>query len=178
MELDPRIILLTDIITCFDTDSEKARKTIGKKGYFSFRLGSFYDLSTCDYGTLDLIDTANRDDDHGSDDVFHRKENDCYYSFFIPESFLKPKPKKEKKYRPYTLNEFLKEFPVRTTITMRKKGDKDCVITCTCTGYRTRIICTDVCLGVEWISLGTLADEYEYQYMFSEIWKPFGVKLE
>ena len=49
MKLDPRIILLTDIITCFDTDSEKARKTIGKKGYFSFRLGNFYDLSTCDY---------------------------------------------------------------------------------------------------------------------------------
>ena len=90
-----------------------------------------------------------------------------------PKSNLKPA---EKKYRPFTLKEFLDKFPMLSTVTLRKKGDNDCIITCILTGYRHRLICTDICLGVEWISLGTLADEYEYLYMYSKIWKPFGVE--
>lgn len=177
MELDPRIILLTDIITCFDTDSEKARKTIGKKGYFSFRLGNFYDLSMCDYGTLDLIDTANRDDDHGSDDVFHQKENDCYYSFFIPECFVKPK---EKKYRPYTLMEFTAKFTVGLPIKFRKKGEKKDEWFSVLTGYWNHQIedkvITYILIGSVQYTLDELFNEYEWQEHYTEDFKPFGVE--
>ena len=67
------------------------------------------------------------------------------------------------------------KFPLLTTITMRKRGDNDCIVTSTFTGYRTRLICIDVCLGVEWISLGTLADGYEYKNTLGN-WLPFGVE--
>lgn len=75
------------------------------------------------------------------------------------------------------MREFLVKFPMLTTITMRKNGDNDCIITCTFTGYRTRLICIDICLGVEWISLGTLAKEYEYKNTSDE-WVPFSVEVE
>ena len=67
------------------------------------------------------------------------------------------------------------KFPLLTTITMRKNGDNDCIVTSTFIGYRTRLICIDVCLGVEWVSLGTLADEYEYKNTLGD-WLPFGVE--
>ena len=184
MKLDPRIILLTDIITCFDTDSEKARKTIGKKGYFSFRLGNFYDLSTCDYGTLDLIDTANRDDDHSSDDVFHQKENDCYYSFFIPECLVKPK---EKNYRPYTLNEFLDKYIICANIRIRQR-DRTCQYfgkligyefpTDPNTGKQKRDNDAIVCIGGYNFKLIELFTDYEQYDNMKDIWVPCGVEVE
>lgn len=158
-KLDPRIKDRKYIFDCFNSD--KAKDYIGKECYMTDEFDRFSNLDDVGLGTL-----------YGIDDYFKSSPDD-WFTFCLPVDFIKPK---ERKYRPYTLEEFLKEFPMRTTITMRKKGDRDCVITCTCTGYRTRIICTDVCLGAEWISLETLADEYEYQYMFSEIWKPFGIK--
>lgn len=170
MKLDSRIIIPhTEILTCFDTDSENARKTVGKKGYFSFRLGSFYDLSTCDYGTLDLIDTANRDDDHGSDDVFHRKENDCYYSYFISEEFI---ALKEKKYRPYTIEEFCDmgfEFVV-----FRDKNDPPLEYHVRYNGYRKCGNFYKVILGNISYSFSDLFENFEYFY--NGRWKPFGVK--
>lgn len=169
MKLDDRIIDRKYIFDCLTSD--KAKKFLGKKGYFAGNLYCFTDVQQfCPYGTLaDVFEDSEK--------TFQRGE--ILYPYFIPECYLKPKDyptPKEKKFRPYTLKEFLNEFPMFTTITMREKEDKDCIITCTFICYRTRIICTDICLGVEYISLGTLADEYEYQYMFSEIWKPFGVK--
>lgn len=174
MELDPRIILLTDIITCFDTDSEKARKTIGKKGYFSFRLGNFYDLSMCDYGTLDLIDTANRDDDHGSDDVFHQKENDCYYSFFIPECFVKPK---EKQYRALTIDEFIDRFHIGEVIVVRSKATPNIVYHVLFVGYlengKNEM---NIIFGQYRFSLQELFQSYEHFY--NGRWFPFEVEVE
>lgn len=176
MKLDPRIILLTDIITCFDTGSEKTKKNIGKKGYFSFRLGSFYDLSICDYGTLDLIDTANRNDDHGSDDVFHRKENDCYYSFFIPDSsLLKPK---EKKYRPYTFKEFKDIFTIGQPIKYRRKAYRELIHNVMFIGYREDNMGLIVLLGNAAYSLEELFEQYEYFFENGKTWVPFGVEVE
>ena len=159
-KLDPRIKDRKYIFDCFNAN--EAKKYIGKKCYVTDWFERFENIEWTGKGTL-----------LGIDDDGHFVAEYDRFMYCLPFDFVVPK---EKKFRPYTLNEFLKEFPMNTTITMRKKGDNDCVITCTCTGYRTRIRGTDVCLGVEWISLGTLADEYEYQYMYSEIWKHFGVE--
>lgn len=82
--------------------------------------------------------------------------------------------KPEKKYRPFTLNEFLVKFPMLTNITMREKGDNDCITTCAVTAYRTRVMNADICLGVEWISLKELFDKYEYKSTLLGMWIPFG----
>ena len=163
MKLDHRIKSLSDILTCFDI--EEAKQFIGQKGYFALNIGYYKCLADIKYGTLTWV---------GDDDTFAPfKESDCSWDLFIPESRLLEIKKKE--FRPFTLREFLVKFPLLTTITMRKRGDNDCIITCTFTGYRTRLICIDVCLGVEWVSLGTLADEYEYKNTLGD-WLPFGVE--
>lgn len=87
MKLDSRIITQLDILSCFDI--EKARSFIGQKGYFANDLYCFSVLETCYYHTLIEVkdgDTPFEDDDG------------CYWNLFIPESFLKLKPK-EKKFR-------------------------------------------------------------------------------
>lgn len=95
MNLDKRIKALSDILTCFDI--EKAKQFIGQKGYFANDLYCFSVVETCYYDTLAEVkdgDTPFKDDDC------------CYWNLFIPESFLKPKPK-EKKFRPFKdINEF------------------------------------------------------------------------
>ena len=166
MKLDKRIKEDYKIFTCFGT--EQAEQYVDSKGYFTNDIDEYRRLDDCYYGTLNVVD-------NNSSIPYLNKDFSRYFSFFLPEEFVKQK-EVEKKYRPYKLNEFLKEIPMHTVITMRKKGDNDCIITCTFTGYRTRIICTDVCLGVEWVSLGTLADEYEYKNTYIGDWKPFGVE--
>mgnify|MGYP007119891022 CR=1 FL=1 len=84
MELDKRIKSLSDILTCFDV--EKAKQFIGQNGYFG-DLYCFTDLQReCPYGTL-------ADVFGDSDDVFRRREDNIYYSCFVPECSLKPKEK-------------------------------------------------------------------------------------
>lgn len=162
MELDKRIKSLSDILTCFDIT--ESRQFIGQKGYFSDYLEHYRCLDSKMYGILTEIEDSKYQ---------FKDENSAHWRFFIPESRLLENKKKE--FRPYTLREFLVKFPMLTTITTRKKGDNDCIITSTFTGYRTRLICIDVCLGVEWVSLGTLADEYEYKNTLGD-WLPFGVE--
>lgn len=125
MKLDSRIILQTDILTCFDI--ERAKGVIGQIGYFADDLYRFDDLRYCDYGTL----TDVRDSQSGG--VFHRRDADSYQWFFIPESILKPK-EKEKKWRPFTLDEFRARFPLLSLVTYRTIGE-DSVHTECFTGY-------------------------------------------
>jgi hypothetical protein len=161
MRLDPRIKSLSDILTCFDI--EEAKQYIGQKGYFSDDIEHYRCLDSAKYGILTEI----------RDSHYQFKEDNNSWRFFIPESKLLEVKKKE--FRPFTLREFLVKFPLLTTITVRKNGDNDCIVTSTFIGYRTRLICIDVCLGVEWVSLGTLADEYEYKNTLGD-WLPFGVE--
>ena len=96
MNLDKRIKSKSDILSCFDI--EKAKEFVGQKGYFANDLYCFSVVETCYYDTLDeVFKDAN--------DPF-KDDDGCYWGLFIPESFLKPKPK-EKKYRPFKdINEF------------------------------------------------------------------------
>lgn len=161
MELDKKI-KVKKIFDVF-SDFEEVKKYYGKKVYCADFRENFSNLKL--YTDRKILKT------------FFSQEFKPFlcsgrqHRYILPCEFVE----QEKTYRPYTLEEFLNQFPMLTTITMRKNGDNDCIITCTFMGYRTRLICIDVCLGVEWISLGTLADGYEYKNTLGN-WLPFGVE--
>lgn len=168
MKLDSRIILQTDILTCFD--NEKAKMFIGQKGYFTDDLYRFDDLRYLDYGTL----TDVRDCRNGT---FHRGDAYYYQQFFIPESCLKPV---EKRYRAYTLAEFCAKFTIGRPINFRKKdnvGNEQYLIL---NGYKTvkeldRTV-HYICIGSTSYILNELFDEYEWQELSTHDWKLFGVE--
>ena len=169
MELDKRIKSLSDILTCFDI--EKAKQYVDWKGYFAGKLYCFRDIQRCDYGTLSDVC-----DDQA--EVFHMKEYDIHYPFFIPERFLKPT---EKKCRPLDLDEFKNRFAIGDVIKLRLK---DCSVEL-CLMYTGNEhqpseqgdpYCDSVCLGSHSFSMQTLFADYEYYFEVAQKWLPFGVE--
>ena len=163
MKLDSRIIKGKKPLDCFDVDI--ARQFIGKKGYFGTHASQFMDLDLC---PKCVVDELKEIDEYDNSPFI--SAGGCCYCYFLPAEWVKS----EKNYRPFTLNEFLVKFPMLTNITMREKGDNDCIVTCTVTAYRTRVMSADICLGVEWISLKELFDKYEYKSTLLGMWTPFG----
>ncbi len=167
MKLDSRIKALSDILTCFDT--ERAEQFIGQKGYFADYHSAFTDLSDRDVGLLTEI----RDHDY----TFHREEKGGYFRFFLPESCLKPK---EKKFRPYTLEEFEDEFTIGRPIKFRKKGEVENEKYLILNGYSHRQIngerITYIYIGSNLYALDELFENYEFQSHFTEEFEPFGVE--
>lgn len=166
MEFDKRITDISKIMNCFTV--EDAKRYLYTSGYFADHIEDFADLDKIDKGELTDIN-----EEFKYPYYWYCKDS---FKFFLPCAFVaEEEEKKEKKYRPYTLNEFLTVFTMLSRITFREKGNNDCIITCVVNGYRTRLNITDVCLGVEWISLGTLFNEYEYKNTLGD-WLPFGVE--
>lgn len=109
----------------------------------------------------------------------------AYFTYFLPEDSLLPE-EPEKKYRPYSLNEFLNEHEIGDKITYRLKLDKqpedfirNKVMIC---GYQTAGNANTpgegfINLGGTLISLQTLFNIYETpnNYLYPEVWQPFGV---
>lgn len=117
MKLDPRIKSLSDILTPFDT--ERAKELIGQKGFFANGIEFFRDGEPhCVYGTLTRVF-----DHQDQTDPYLKMEGGDLYSFFLPESSLKPEEKKpeEKKYRPYTPEEFCDKFQIGRPIEFKAK---------------------------------------------------------
>lgn len=78
MKLDARIKENKMPLTCFHTGEAKTFK--GQRGYFSFDISLFEDLSRCHYGVLDYID---------SDSEPYRCNGKVCYDFFLPEVYTK-----------------------------------------------------------------------------------------
>lgn len=166
MNLDIRIKSISDIFTCINM--EKAKQFIGKRGYFADCMISFEDLSQRELYTLDRID----------DDEIPFVSSNVHWRYFLPVDNLKPA---EKKYRPYTLEEFLNEgFEVLNEgleiVVFREKGNPSMEYHVRYNGYRK-------CDNVYKVILGNIS------YMFSDLfedferfyngrWYPFGVKEE
>ena len=170
MELDKRIKALSDILTCFDV--ERAREFLGEKGYFG-DLYCFTDLQReCPYGTL-------ADVFGDSDDVFQRREDNIYYSCFVPECLLKTK---EKQHRPYTFMEFTDKFTVGQPIKFRQKGAEGYERYLILNGYQHeqhegRTV-TYIYIGSQGYTLDALFNDYEWQEHYTEDFKPFGIEEE
>ena len=179
MELNKRIKALTDIQSvtdgCHDWDF------MTKKGYFANSIFDFKDLKrTCVYGEY----AGWRE--HNQCFLCEQVGDKTYYSYFLPEDSLLPGETK-KKYRPYSLNEFLIEHEIGDKITYRLKLDKqpenfirrkDMIC-----GYQIMEGEANtpgeglINLGGVWISLQAMFDDCETpnNYLYPEVWQPFGV---
>ena len=160
MKLDERIEKLSDILTCVDI--EEAKQFIGQKGYFSDCIRNFDDLSV---KTADVLSGVY---DH---DMTFIAEDDTHWRYFIPECRLKPK---EKKYRPYTIEEFCNEgFEI---IVFREKDCPSREFHLRYNGYRKCDNVYKVILGNITYTLSDLFEDFERFY--NGRWFPFGVKEE
>lgn len=180
MKLDKRIKNIEDIKSvtsgCHDFEF------MNKKGYFADSILEFEDLKNCSYG--EYREYREHDKCFGYSVVGDIV--DFYKAYFIPEDVLKPEEPK-KKYKPYSLNEFLDEHEIGDKITFRLKLDKQPedfirhkVMIC---GYQ--IVTGEantpgkgfINLGGTLVSLQTLFEDYETpnSYLYPEVWEPFGV---
>lgn len=162
MELDKRITDEGYIFDCFSTD--KAKIYLNERGYFAYNLDDFTDLTTCYEGKLVGIC-------HNIPKPYFN--NELYFNFFLPERFIK---EEKKKYRPYTLDEFLKVFIIGQPIKFRDKEiklDKLLIFN----GYK-KLSDVKVIVHISGydFTLEELFDEYEWQRSNSEEYVPFGVE--
>lgn len=165
MELDSRIIEGKKPLTCFDV--EEAKKYIGKDCYFASKFERFENLSKVPHATLHNVDDNPVPFQcYDEDGVF------CYDCFILPCEWAKKE--KEKKYRPYTVMEFIKEYPLGSHLHFRPKsklmemhrlidGYNDCL-----NGAGTLFICGAM------YSMSELYDNYD---IFKDgEWHKFGVE--
>ena len=177
MKLDSRILEGKKPLTCFDI--EEAKKYVGKDCYFSSKFENFENLSKVPHATL-----HNVDDSHTPFQCYGKDGVLCYDCFILPCEWVKDP---EKKYRPYSLNEFLNKHEIGDKITYRLKLDKqpenfirrqDMIC-----GYQIETGKADVPgeglinLGGMCVSLQAMFNIYETpnNYLYPEVWQPFGV---
>ena len=175
MELDKRIKDISTIQTILQHDVN----CIGCKGYFFDEFVQTKDLSKCRYG--ELIDITTHDD---RNDLCFKAEYEeelvGFYRFFISEDDLKPV---EKKYKPYSLEEFSNIFKVGDLVVFRYK-DSDEVKCAMFTGYITDVERIDdktpgaceVMLGIFHYSLLDLFKDFERFY--NGRWWSFGTEVK
>ena len=116
MKLDKRIISGKKPLDCFDVDI--ARQFIGKKGYFGTHESQFMDFDTCSKCVMEELKEVDN-----YDDCPFISKGGCSYRRFLPAAWLKPE-EPEKKYRAFSLNEFLERYKIGDTVTFRLKKDE------------------------------------------------------
>ena len=170
MKLDKRIIKGKKPLSCLET--EEAKQFIGKEGYFTDCLVAFTDISRNKTSVLTAIDEKAQScfiDDSG------RVKWDC----FLPKEWVN---EPEKKYRPFSIEDWKFKHSIGETILYRYKDDN----------YEAEVMylgyikpldrITDeagegqIVLGNNAYSLQNLFDNYEI--WVDGGWKPFGFEVE
>ena len=178
MKYDPRIKNEHCIRDPFNV--ETAKQYIGKRGYFTDDIFNFSNLDSCCAGMLAHVEADSRHPYYCaiSDEGVIIKGN---FSFFLSAEFVEEKPK-EKKYRPYTLEEFLNDgFEVLNEgleiVIFREKGNPLTEYHVRYNGYRKydnnvyKVILGNISY--------TLSDLFEdFERFYNGRWFPFGVKEE
>ena len=116
-KLDDRIKSIDDIQTILCNNND----FVGCKGFFFDNFVQAKNLTKCHDGTLVDIDVKNSDDHCFKARDEKGNERIGYYRFFIPESLLKPI---EKKYRAFTLAEWIDQHEIGEVIHYRDKDYK------------------------------------------------------
>lgn len=175
MELDKRVKEGRRPLTCFDL--KEASDFIEKTGYFTNELDYFSDLSEMgdisgvQFGRLLKLNNNKRC-------AFKYLSMDGSYEnsyrFFLPEDWVLPK---EKKYRPFTLDEFVNKYSLGDEIILKIKENNKIEhklfieYTEDAKNINDRM---NICLGGFYYSFKDLFDKSELYT--SEGWKPFGVE--
>lgn len=165
-KLDPRIKSEDDVFN--PVNCRKAEKYLGKTGYFFSCFAAAEDLSSADVIKGKLTGIDNSDTDY----VFV-SESGAQDRYFIPEELLLQKSK-ILKYRPYTMEEFIRVYSIGETIVkIRDKREPDYVYEFLYIGHSKCL----VYLGGWTLSLEDLFAYFETAEGDNgeETWKPFGV---
>ena len=165
-EFDKRIIDPSTIQSFKQYDD----KYVGVSGYFSDNLCRFQCLKSCCKGIL----TSISNEDCVGDFIF---VNDSIgYRYFLPESLLNEE--KPKKYRAFSLEEFLNTFKIGDVITYRAKGSNR-IEHHLFTGYVSEVDVDNI-PGIAKIMLGNpfglgYLFTNDYELFLNGKWQPFGV---
>lgn len=168
MKLDSRIIEGKKPLTCFDT--EEAKEFIGKKGFVADELKQFCDLNKVQESTLKNV---------------WPNETYCFvsfvtgYKYFLPFEWVNT-VEPEKKWRPFTLDEFVKRFDLeagtrvfliryKTSPEHQKRLLLTGIIQDTNPGY------CGVCLGGFQFTFSDLFDMFDVRFGKND-WQPFGME--
>lgn len=167
IDLDKRIIKGKKPLTAFDVMESKF---IGTDCYFSDKASDYGDLSNCQIGRL-----LSRD---GMTGVFNATKNNSYanFNYCLPCEWVKP----EKKYRPYTMNEFKAEFKIGMVLTLRTSDTPDYVYQVMYLGNRqydeSDSNNNTIFLSQRFFSLRELFNMFEI--VRNGEWHPFGVEVK
>ena len=173
MELDKRIIEGKKPLDCFDAENEELMKSfLNKEGYVSNNLENFCLLDGCVKRLLSNVFKERKScftDDEGRD-----------WKFFLPVEWVKePEKESEKKYRVFTLAEWIEQHEIGEVIHYRNKSE-GIEFRHMYMGYAfgkgkdiTKINVGTVTLGVANYSFDYLFEDYEIE--IDGEWKPFGV---
>jgi len=147
-------------------DIKWAMGFIGKNGFFADAINCFENLSVCQSGLLISV----------KDKKLHPFEcdNQWHYTFFIPEEWIEPE---EKKYRPYSLTEWINQHEIGDVIHYRSKsGEIELRQMYAGTRHSQGIknIIVKITLGNESHTLDYLFENYEIEV--NGEWHPFGIK--
>lgn len=167
MELDKRIKTLTDIQSV--TDGCHDWEFMTKKGYFANSIFDFKDLKRlCAYGEY----AGWRE--HNQCFLCKQAGDETYYSYFLLESRLLPE-EPEKKYRAFTLTEWINQYEIGQIIHYRSKSD----------GIEANIMYMGtyhhkgkgtIVLGVASFTLDCLFEDCEIE--INGDWQPFGTEVK
>lgn len=176
MELDKRIKDGRRPFSCIDI--REAIQFIEMKGYFANDLGAFKYLGFTDYsqrftslsyGTLKEVD--NDSEKAFSDEISHK------FNYFLPEEWIEP----ERKYRPYSLDEWRRTHELGTEVVFKKKrkptGHSMPIMHRVFLGYdEGKHYLEKIHLGYSAFTLDTLFEKYEIYE--DGTWRPFGVNCK
>ncbi len=166
--LDKRIKKGKKPLTVFDVDLAVAFE--GQEGYFSDYPNHFGNLDRASQGCLKEVEKS-----ADADYPFFCGNEETYYRFFLPAEWVK---EPEKKYRPFTNEEFLALFDSGKLHSIRKKNEKgryiitDVYFNDDCE-EDTVFVCLNNCgagTGMRYLV------DNDYEYFDGEDWQPFGVK--
>lgn len=165
MELDKRIMSGKKPLDCFDID--KAEQFIGKKGYVTDFLQDFCNLNKVKTSELKTVSHT---------ELF------CYFcgstgkKYFLPVEWVK---EPEKKYRPFTLAEWIDKHGIGDVVHYRSKSE-GIALHHMYVGYAYGIGKDINEIGVGTLTLGVAS--YSFDYLFEDYelfyngrWLPFGV---
>lgn len=148
-------------------NAEDASQYVGEKGYFANTLSALKDKVY--KNILSTLDDVNQLNDY----PFITDTEECYLFFLLED---KVKEIEEKKWRPFTLEEFLNKFSIGLKISYRNKNKKFSAYMLF-VGYFESEVTREpiIMIGLTGYSLDDFFKKYEYLDEHGE-WQPFGVK--